>query len=249
MVRDKAVLGQVVRRCPDLLELITGASEGEYTLARIEMPALERLEVSGDTHALDCISAPNLKSLKIKIDPFSDIRSDHIGFPVSEFLHHSHCLVRSMDINWHGTHDDLVAILSHMPSLESLQCYVPFTRALLAELKSPSSLIPSLHTLTLWFHDIIRFPHVKFILGMVESRLAGGILKSVRIFPVGRTSIKMFDERLAAINAPPDVTVWLEDNSELVTNLLDPPFAGEDYDGDIYMRQVYSGLVTEDDLP
>ncbi len=116
------------------------------------------------------------------------------------------------------------------------------------ELKSPSSLIPSLHMLTLRFHYIIRFPHVKFILRMVESRLMSAMLKSIRILPVGRTSIKMFDERLAVINAPPDVTVWLEDNSGSPTDLLFPPFAGEDYDGDIYMGQVYSGLVTEDDL-
>ncbi|PBK92008.1 hypothetical protein ARMGADRAFT_1063930, partial [Armillaria gallica] len=249
MVRDKAVLGQVARLCPGLVELVTGVSQGEYTLVRIKMPALERLEVLGNTHALDCVSAPNLKLLKIKSDSFANIRSDHNRSPVLEFLRHSKCSVRTLDINWRGAHDDLVAILSLTPSLESLECRVPFTRAFLAELKSPSSLIPSLHTLTLRFHYIIRFPHVKFILRMVESRLAGGILKSVRILPVGRTSIKMFDEQLAVINAPPDVTVWLEDNSGSPTDLLFPPFAGEDYDGDIYMRQVYSGLVTEDDLP
>ncbi|SJL15989.1 uncharacterized protein ARMOST_19503 [Armillaria ostoyae] len=135
-----------------------------------------------------------------------------------------------MDINWRGTHDDLVAILSLTPLLESLECRVPFTRAFLEELRSPSSLIPSLHTLTLWFHYIIRFPHVKFILGMA-----------------GPPSV--FDERLAVINAPPDVTVWLEDNSGSPADLLFPLFAGEDYDGDISMRQVYSGLVTDDDLP
>ncbi len=47
---------------------------------------------------------------------------------------------------------------------------------------------------------------------------------------------------------PPDVTVWLEDNSGSPMDLLFPPFAGEDYDSDIYMRQVYSDLVTEDNL-
>ncbi len=50
MVRDKAVLSQVARLCPGLVELVTGALQGEYTLARIEMPALDHLEVSGDTH-------------------------------------------------------------------------------------------------------------------------------------------------------------------------------------------------------
>ncbi len=50
------------------------------------MPALERLEVLGDTHALDCISALNLVSLKIKSDLFTIIRSDHIISPILEFL-------------------------------------------------------------------------------------------------------------------------------------------------------------------
>ncbi len=76
-----------------------------------------------------------------------------------------------------------------------------------------SSLIPHLHTLTLQFHYIISSPHVKLILDMVESRLAGGILKHVRIRPVGKTNIKMFAERLATLNELPDVSVRLGDIS------------------------------------
>ncbi len=82
MVRDKAVLSQVARLCPGLVELVTGALQGEYTLARIEMPSRERLVVSVETRTLDCISAPTLKCLKIKSDPFANIRSDHIVSPV-----------------------------------------------------------------------------------------------------------------------------------------------------------------------
>ncbi|KAK0481214.1 hypothetical protein EDD18DRAFT_797596 [Armillaria luteobubalina] len=228
IVGDKAVLGQVLHICSGLVELVTGASKGECTLGRIEMPALEHLEIIGDTRALDCISAHHLRSLKIECDPFANMRSDHRGSPVLDFLRHSECSVRAMDVYWCGTHDDLEAILSLTPSLESLKCCIHFNRAFLAKMKSPSSLFPHLHTLTLRFGQTIRFPHVKFILDIVESRLESGFLKRVNIHPVGKTSVQMFDERLAAINAIPDVTVWLED---------------------IYMRHVYSGLVIEDDLP
>ncbi|KAK0457194.1 uncharacterized protein EV420DRAFT_1748730 [Desarmillaria tabescens] len=115
-------------------------------------------------------------------------------------------------------------------------------------MKSPLSLAPNLHTFALRYHNVVRFPHVRLSLDMIESRLAGGILKRASIHPVGKTSIKMFDERLAAINATPDVKVWLEDDSGSYAELVMPPIAGEDYDGDIYMLQVNSGLVTEDDL-
>ncbi len=54
-----------------------------------------------------------------------------------------------MNIKWRGTHDDLVMVLSLTPSLQFLQCGIPFNRAFL---ESMSSLIPNLRTLTLQFH-------------------------------------------------------------------------------------------------
>ncbi|KAK0184911.1 hypothetical protein F5146DRAFT_1072640 [Armillaria mellea] len=207
------------------------------------MPALEHLEMVGDTRALDCISAPRFQSFKITGEPFANVNHDPRASPVLDFLRYSERSIHGMEVNRVGTYDNLVAILSQTPSLESLTCNVSFNRAFLTKMKSPSSLLPQLHTLTLRFHDLIRFPHVKFILDVVESRLEGGFLKRVSIHLVGRTSIKMFDERLAPINATSDVTVFLEDSD------LFSAVAGEDYDGDIYMQQVYNGFVTEDDLP
>ncbi|PBK92040.1 hypothetical protein ARMGADRAFT_1013765 [Armillaria gallica] len=208
---EMTVLGQIARLCPGLVELVTFASKEEYTLGRMKMPTLEHLSLTGDTGALDCISAPHLDSLRITGDlSWTKIRSDHSGSHVFEFLRHSKCSVRTMNIKWRGTHDDLVTILSLTPSLQFLQCSIAFNRAFL---ESMSSLIPNLRTLTLQFHYIISSPHVKLILDMVESRLAGGILKHVRIRPVGKTNIKMFAERLAALNELPDVSVRLGDIS------------------------------------
>ncbi|KAK0430268.1 hypothetical protein EV421DRAFT_1859621, partial [Armillaria borealis] len=212
-VGDMAALGQVASLCPSLVELVTFVSKGEYTLGRIKMPALEYLSLKGNIGALDCISAPHLESLRIISDlshmSWTKKYSDPSGSHVLEFLRHSKCSVHTMNIKWRGTHDDLAAILSLTPSLESLECHMPFNRAVL---ESISSLIPNLHTLTLSFH-LISFPDVKLILDMVESRLAGGILKCVHIRQVGKNIIKMFAERLATFNKPPDVSVRLGDIS------------------------------------
>ncbi|SJL15954.1 uncharacterized protein ARMOST_19466 [Armillaria ostoyae] len=212
-VGDMAALGQVASLCPGLVELVTFVSKGEYTLGRIKMPALEYLSLKGNIGALDCISAPHLESLRIISDlscmSSTKKDSDPSGSYVLEFLRHSKCSVRTMNIKWRGTHDDLAAILSLTPSLESLGCHMPFNRAFL---ESISSLIPNLRTLTLSFH-LISFPDVKLILDMVESRLAGGILKCVHIRQVGKNIIKMFAERLATLNEPPDVSVRLGDIS------------------------------------
>ncbi|PBK58906.1 hypothetical protein ARMSODRAFT_1091019 [Armillaria solidipes] len=212
-VGDMAALGQVARLCPGLVELVTFVSKGEYTLGRIKMPALEYLLLKGNIGTLDCISTPHLESLRI-ISDLSHMSctkkySDPSGSHILEFLRHSKCLVHTMNIKWHGTHDDLATILSLMLSLESLGCHMPFNRAFL---ESIPSLIPNLHTLTLSFHPI-SFPDVKLIFDMVESRLAGGILKCIHTRQVGKNIIKMFAERLATLNELPDVSVRLGDTS------------------------------------
>ncbi|KAK0462298.1 uncharacterized protein EV420DRAFT_1180934 [Desarmillaria tabescens] len=173
-----------------------------------EMPQLRHL--TAHESFLDSVTASSLKSLKA-MEEFSTRTSADIPSLVG-FLHRSQCALTDLSIKWRGSHDELVIILSGLPMLEALSLRSGFDISFYMRMKLPSSILPRLRAFSHWVYippafSIAPDADVAAIIDMVESRLAGGMLKSVDIETMKQAINKDLRKRLASINALPNVKV------------------------------------------
>ncbi|PBK64932.1 hypothetical protein ARMSODRAFT_961522 [Armillaria solidipes] len=224
----------VISCCPTLLDLairtvhrssasrINDATRVNYS--SIPMPHLHRLELVYASSFLHSMHAQNLKSLTL-ICNYIEAYLSHAS-PLADFLHRSKCALTDLDLFWRGSVDELLTILSRIPTLESFTCRSDLNTIFYERMKSPSTILPRLRAFSLQTREsITRLVNLSrgtrpvadatSVIDMVESRLSGGVLQSVDIRYIMVDYLSEGSKRrLSNLNATPCVAVEIEKFSD-----------------------------------
>ncbi len=186
----------------------------------IQMPHLHRLELVYASSFLDSVYAQNLKSLTLVCNSVEAFMSH--APPLADFLHRSKCALTNLDLSWRGSVDELLIILSGIPTLESFTCRSDLNTVFYERMTLPSTILPRLRAFSLQLREsIIRLANLRrgprpvvdatSVIDMVESRLSGGVLQSVdvRYIMVDYLS-EGSKKRLSNLNATPCVAIEIE---------------------------------------
>ncbi|KAK0460148.1 uncharacterized protein EV420DRAFT_1535313 [Desarmillaria tabescens] len=206
----------ILRTCTNVKKLSIHSLKRSSSISEstvIHMPFLQDLEVGG-VDMLNVITAPNISTLRLTGSAYPQALPNT---SVPDFLHRSRCSLVALDLTF-CTNIDLIDILSNIQSLHSFSVSVFFGEelsGLLVKMKSDSSFLPKLQELNL---SIDQFRtgvesncYAELILDVVESRIAGGALKSVTVEPMNVEMKKISKSRLDALNALPNVNIKLMD--------------------------------------
>ncbi|KAK0431025.1 hypothetical protein EV421DRAFT_1855580 [Armillaria borealis] len=209
----------VISCCPTLLDLairtvhrssasrINDATRVNYS--SIPMPHLHRLELVYASSFLHSMHAQNLKSLTL-ICNYIEAYLSHAS-PLADFLHRSKCALTNLDL---------------IPTLESFTCRSDLNTVFYERMKSPSTILPRLRAFSLQIREsITRLVNLSrgtrpvadatSVIDMVESRLSGGMLKSVDIRYIMVDYLSEGSKsRLSNLNATPCVAVEIEKFSD-----------------------------------
>ncbi len=222
----------VLNRCQNVVDLairIRRSDGSPINQNPVKMTRLLQLQVDAPCF-LDAITAPNIEHLTVMDKAFAEFMFPTSFFP--DFIRRSKCSLTDLVLHWNGNTEDLFAILSSVPTLESLSCDGDFEVPFYEGMKSPTSMLPMLRALSLQRHvEHSRLP-VQFItrlpapmadatpvIEMVESRLASGVLQSVSVSDVVVNVLSdMAKGRVAVLNVTPGVKVDIQQFAAGVTS-------------------------------
>lgn len=207
------ILTRIIRACANVVTLIIlSAVIGEVSAPEDPVLLLSLMHLDTDVpDVLKAITSPALKYLSFRGSiPEPKVSSKTYIIPF--LLRSQSYQLIDLDLLWSGTTEDVVEILSHIPTLQSLTIYFSFNEGFFVMMKSTLSFLPQLRKLRLYGHGYGNSWDGNVVLDMVEARLAGRVLQIVDIGPLSIKRGNISQPRLYALNAVSNVSIRFTDS-------------------------------------